>query len=117
GPAADGANVALLLTQLGDVPDERRGASFVCAAALVTPAGVEHIVEGVMTGSVVREPRGSGGFGYDPVFAATGHDRTTAELPPAEKDELSHRGRAFRALAPIVASVLDGAQEIRGVRS
>jgi XTP/dITP diphosphohydrolase len=102
----DAANTELLLGQLADVPAERRGASFVCAAALVVPDGVERVVEGTMPGSVTREPRGEGGFGYDPVFVPVGERRTTAEMPPAEKDAISHRGQAFRALAPLVAQAL-----------
>jgi XTP/dITP diphosphohydrolase len=102
----DQANLDLLLAQLSDVPDERLGAAFVCAAALVLPDGTEHVVEGRMPGSLVRVPRGEGGFGYDPIFVATGHDRTNAELSAAEKDAISHRGQAFRALAPIITEAL-----------
>ncbi|RJK97155.1 RdgB/HAM1 family non-canonical purine NTP pyrophosphatase [Vallicoccus soli] len=104
----DAANLALLLAQTADVPDERRGAAFVCAAALVTPAGEERVVEGVLRGTLAREGRGAGGFGYDPAFVPEGEVRTTAELDPAEKDAMSHRGRAFRGLAPHVAAVLAG---------
>lgn len=104
----DQANLDLLLAQLGDVPDERLGAAFVCAAALVLPDGTEHVVEGRLAGSLIRVPRGEGGFGYDPIFTPTGHDRTTAELSPAEKDQISHRGQAFRALAPVIREVLGG---------
>jgi XTP/dITP diphosphohydrolase len=95
----DAANTALLLGQLGDVPDERRGAAFVSACALVYRAG-EVVVRGVWPGSVVREPRGEGGFGYDPVFLPTGSARTAAELSPEEKDAVSHRGRALALLLP-----------------
>ena len=95
----DRANMELVLAQLRDVPDERLGAAFVCAAALVTADGIETVVHGEMRGHLVREPRGSGGFGYDPIFVADGYDVTTAELAPAEKDAISHRGKAFRALA------------------
>jgi XTP/dITP diphosphohydrolase len=104
----DEANLRLVLEQVADVPDSRRGATFVCAAALVTPSGVEHVVEGRLDGVLVREPRGSGGFGYDPVFQPFGESRTTAEMDPAEKDAISHRGRAFRALAPLIATILRG---------
>jgi XTP/dITP diphosphohydrolase len=104
----DQANLDLLLAQLGDVPDERLGAAFVCAAALVLPDSTEHVVEGRLAGSLIRVPRGEGGFGYDPIFTPTGYDRTTAELPPAEKDQISHRGQAFRALAPVIREVLGG---------
>jgi XTP/dITP diphosphohydrolase len=102
----DLANLELLLGQLADVPAERRGGAFVCAAALVVPDGVEHVVVGVMPGAVIREPRGDGGFGYDPIFVPVGSELTTAELSPAEKDAISHRGQAFRALAPLVAEAL-----------
>ena len=96
----DVANLELLLGQLTDVPDERRGAAFVCAAALVVPGGLETVVHGEWTGRIVREPRGSGGFGYDPIFVPDGEQRTSAELSPDEKDAASHRGRAMRALIP-----------------
>jgi XTP/dITP diphosphohydrolase len=104
----DQGNIELLLAQLADVPDERLGAAFVCAAALVLPDGTEHVVEGRVDGSLIRAPRGDGGFGYDPIFLPTGYDRTTAELPAAEKDAISHRGKAFRALAPLIAAALGG---------
>ncbi|MCZ2836858.1 RdgB/HAM1 family non-canonical purine NTP pyrophosphatase [Modestobacter sp. VKM Ac-2985] len=104
----DPANTALLLGQLADVPEERRGAAFVCAAALVTPDGGEHVLERRWPGTVVREPRGSNGFGYDPVFVPTGLTVTSAELDPAEKDAISHRGRAFAALLPVIGEVLGG---------
>ena len=96
---ADLANTGLLLAQMGDVPDERRGAAFVSACALVSAAG-EVVVRGVWPGSIVREPRGDGGFGYDPVFLPSGSSRTAAELTPDEKDAESHRGRALAALLP-----------------
>jgi|SRR5699024_8146894 len=96
----DAANLELLLSQLADTPDERRGAGFVCAAALVTPAGGERVVRGVWSGSLVREPRGGNGFGYDPIFVPQGEVRTAAELEPSQKDGQSHRARALRALVP-----------------
>jgi XTP/dITP diphosphohydrolase len=96
----DRDNVDLLLAQLGDVPDERRGAAFVCAAALVVPGGPETVVHGEWTGTIVRAPRGTNGFGYDPVFVPDGEQRTSAELSAAEKDEASHRARALTALLP-----------------
>jgi XTP/dITP diphosphohydrolase len=102
----DDANTALLLGQLADVPDERRGGAFVCAAALVTPDGTERVLERRWRGTVVREKRGSNGFGYDPVFVPEGLDLTSAELQPAEKDARSHRGQAFAALVPVIAEVL-----------
>jgi XTP/dITP diphosphohydrolase len=104
----DAANTALLLGQLADVPDERRGGAFVCAAALVTPEGAEHVLRAEWRGAVLREERGSHGFGYDPVFLPAGSARTAAELEPAEKDAVSHRGQAFTALLPVVAEVLGG---------
>jgi XTP/dITP diphosphohydrolase len=102
----DRANLELLLGQLGDVPDERRGGGFVCAAAWALPDGREGVVRGELRGVVVREPRGSGGFGYDPVLLPEGSTRTTAELTAEEKDAISHRGEAFRALAPLLAEAL-----------
>jgi XTP/dITP diphosphohydrolase len=94
----DRANLELLLRQLADI--DRRGAAFVCVAALAQPdGGGERTATGVLPGRVTREPRGSNGFGYDPVFVPDGLAVTTAELTPAEKDAISHRGRAFRAIA------------------
>nr|CRL69337.1 putative deoxyribonucleotide triphosphate pyrophosphatase [Mycolicibacterium malmesburyense] len=95
----DAANTSLLLAQLADVPDDRRGAAFVSACALVHDGG-EVVVRGEWPGSIVRAPRGDGGFGYDPVFLPDGSTRTAAELDPAEKDAASHRGRALTALLP-----------------
>jgi XTP/dITP diphosphohydrolase len=92
-------NLRLLLDQLSDVPDERRGAHFYCAAALVLPSGREHVTDGTLRGQLIREPRGTNGFGYDPIFVPAGDERTTAEMAPAEKDAISHRGRAVRAFA------------------
>ncbi|MCA0144199.1 RdgB/HAM1 family non-canonical purine NTP pyrophosphatase [Blastococcus sp. LR1] len=102
----DDANTALLLGQLADVPDERRGAAFVCAAALVTPDGTERVLERQWRGRVIREKRGSNGFGYDPVFVPEGLELTSAELTAAEKDARSHRGQAFAALVPVLGEVL-----------
>jgi XTP/dITP diphosphohydrolase len=96
----DAANLRLLLDQIVDVPDGRRGAAFVCAAALATPSGGQVVVEGQMPGRLVRQPRGHNGFGYDPIFVADGKTLTNGELPPAEKDAISHRGKAMRAIAP-----------------
>ena len=110
-PKSDQRNNELLLAQLDDVPDERRGAHFACAVAWVMPDGRERVVEGRMDGRIIREVRGSGGFGYDVVFVAVEHDAedlTSAELEPGEKDRISHRGRALRALAPQVAADLSG---------
>jgi XTP/dITP diphosphohydrolase len=106
----DDANTALLLNQIADVPDERRGAAFVCAAALVTPDGTERALERQWRGTVIREKRGSNGFGYDPVFVPEGLDVTSAELAPEEKDARSHRGQAFAALVPVIAELLSPAR-------
>jgi XTP/dITP diphosphohydrolase len=102
----DAANLALVIAQLADVPDERRGAAFICAAAAVTPDGREVVVEGRIDGALLRNPRGSNGFGYDPVFVPVGEIRTTAELTAEEKDAISHRGKAFRALAAKLPTLL-----------
>jgi XTP/dITP diphosphohydrolase len=102
----DAANLRLLLGQLADVPSERRGAHFTCAAALVLPGGPEQVTEGIMRGTLVREPRGQNGFGYDPIFVADGHSVTNGELDSAAKDAISHRGKALRALAPVIAALL-----------
>jgi XTP/dITP diphosphohydrolase len=104
----DAANLRLVLAQLTDVPDERRGAAFICAAAAASPDGRELVVEGRMSGSLIRTPRGSNGFGYDPVFVPVDDERTTAEMSAAAKDAISHRGQAFRALAPRLAELLAG---------
>jgi XTP/dITP diphosphohydrolase len=103
----DQANLDLLLAQISDVPDERRGANFTCAAALVFPDGTSQVVLGEVTGQLIRTPRGSGGFGYDPVFVPDGYDVTTAEMTADEKDAISHRGKAFRALAPFITGSVD----------
>jgi XTP/dITP diphosphohydrolase len=102
----DAANLALVLAQLADVPDERRGAAFICAAAAATPDGHEIVVEARLDGTLARVPRGSNGFGYDPIFLPAGAVRTTAEMPADEKDAISHRGKAFRALAPRLDSLM-----------
>ena len=102
----DEGNLRLLLAQTADVPDDRRGAHFFCAAALVLPSGAEHISEGAVYGRLIREPRGSNGFGYDPVFVPDSSDLTTAQMTSDAKDIISHRGRALRALAPVIAAAL-----------
>jgi XTP/dITP diphosphohydrolase len=102
----DEANLRLVLDQVSDVPDSLLGAHFACAAALALPTGEERVVEGRVDGSLVREPRGTGGFGYDPIFVPDGQDLTTAEMTPAQKHAISHRGRAFRELAPVIADLL-----------
>lgn len=101
----DAANNALLLAQLRDVADERRGAAFVSACALVT-AQWETVVRGEWPGSIVRAPRGDGGFGYDPLFVPDGMDVTAAQLSPADKDALSHRGRALARLLPALRKLV-----------
>ena len=102
----DIANLSLLLGQLSDVPDNRRGAAFHCAAAVVLPDGTERVVEGAIDGTLIREPRGTNGFGYDPIFVPLGESRTTAEMSAEEKDAISHRGRAMRALVPVLQEIL-----------
>jgi len=102
----DKANLELVLAQIADLPDDRRGAAFVCAIALVLPSGLEHLVEGRQNGRLLRAPRGAGGFGYDPIFLGDGETRTNAELTPTEKDAVSHRGKALRELAVLVTRVL-----------
>jgi XTP/dITP diphosphohydrolase len=114
----DQANLDLVLGQLADVPDADRGAHFACAAALVVPAppaqpagapsagAAERVVEGRLYGRITRAPRGTNGFGYDPVFLPDSSALTTAEMEPSAKDAISHRGRALRALAPVIAELL-----------
>ena len=104
-PKSDARNNELLLAQLADVPDERRGAYFACAVAFCHPDGTEAVVRGEMRGRVVREVRGSGGFGYDVLFEADeAPGVTTAELTPADKDAISHRGKALREIGPLIAA-------------
>ncbi|MFI9104493.1 RdgB/HAM1 family non-canonical purine NTP pyrophosphatase [Streptomyces fildesensis] len=102
----DAANLALLLAQLSDIDDTHRAAHFACAAALALPDGTERVVEGRLPGTLRHTPAGTGGFGYDPILQPLGDTRTCAELTPAEKNAISHRGEAFRGLAPIVAELL-----------
>jgi XTP/dITP diphosphohydrolase len=111
-PKDDDRNNRLLLDQVEDVPDDRRSAHFTCAVAFAYPVGAggveDHLVEGRMDGRIIREVRGGGGFGYDVLFCADGYDLTTAELSVADKDAISHRGKALREIAPLVADVLTG---------
>lgn len=107
GHGDDDANLDLVLGQISDVPDRRRTASFACAAAVALPDGTERVVEGSVEGVLLRERRGANGFGYDPIFVPLGHDRTTAEMSAEEKDAISHRGRAMRALVPVLSELLD----------
>jgi XTP/dITP diphosphohydrolase len=102
----DRANLKLLLAQLSHVPDEKRGAHFACAAALVVPGVAEIVEEGRIYGRLISQPIGSGGFGYDPIFMPIGLNQTMAQLSADEKDAISHRGLAFRALAPHVTRLL-----------
>ena len=116
GHGDDEGNLRLVLAQLADVPDGRRGAHFACAAALVLPSGQEHVSEGTVHGRLIREPRGTNGFGYDPIFVPDPSELpsgdaalaglTTAEMAPDAKDAISHRGRALRALAPVIEAAL-----------
>lgn len=103
GGKGDAANNELLLAQLGDVPDDRRGAAFVSVCALALPGGDETVVRGEWRGRILRDPRGVNGFGYDPLFIPddeTADGRTSAELPAEQKDALSHRGKALAQLVP-----------------
>ena len=102
----DAANLALVLDQVSDVPDSHLGAHFACAMAIALPGGEERVVEGRVDGTLVREPRGDGGFGYDPIFLPEDSDLTTAEMSAAEKHAISHRGRAIRALVPVIRELL-----------
>ncbi|CAM3197658.1 RdgB/HAM1 family non-canonical purine NTP pyrophosphatase [Mycobacterium intermedium] len=103
----DAANNALLLAQLRDVPDERRGAAFVSACALVSETD-EVVVRGEWPGTIAHEPSGDGGFGYDPIFIPEGSERSAAQLSPAEKDAVSHRGRALALLLPALRALAAG---------
>ncbi|MFF3038318.1 RdgB/HAM1 family non-canonical purine NTP pyrophosphatase [Arthrobacter citreus] len=102
----DQANLDLLLAQLGDIGPEHRGAAFICAAALAVPGGEDIVERGELRGTLLAEPRGTGGFGYDPVLQPAGETRSCAELSRAEKNAISHRGQAFRALLPAIIRVL-----------
>jgi XTP/dITP diphosphohydrolase len=103
----DAANLNLLLAQLADIGEEHRGAGFICAAALAVPGGAEAVERGELRGILLHEPRGAGGFGYDPILQPEGLDRSCAELAPEEKNAISHRGHAFRALLPHIIDALD----------
>jgi XTP/dITP diphosphohydrolase len=105
-PDADEANVELLLAQVADVPAARLTAAFECAVALVTPTGYETVVHGRMPGRIIADRRGSNGFGYDPIFIPDGYHQTSAELEPAVKDKISHRGLALQAVLPELLRVL-----------
>jgi XTP/dITP diphosphohydrolase len=102
----DEANLDLLLAQLADIADEHRAAHFACAAALALPDGTAVVREGRIDGTLLHARRGTNGFGYDPIFLPDGHDRTTAQMPAEEKNAISHRTRAFQALAKDLAKML-----------
>ncbi len=102
----DQANLDLLLAQLSDIAAPHRAAHFRCAAALALPDGTERVVEGRLPGTLRTAPAGDGGFGYDPILQPLGETRTCAELTADEKNAISHRGEAFRGLAPVVRELL-----------
>ncbi|WP_349261978.1 RdgB/HAM1 family non-canonical purine NTP pyrophosphatase [Actinocrinis sp.] len=102
----DEANLDLLLAQLADIADRHRKAHFACAAALALPDGPAVVREGRIDGTLLHARRGTNGFGYDPIFLPDGHDRTTAQMPAEEKNAISHRTRAFQALAKDLAELL-----------
>jgi len=103
--ATDAANLTKLIDALAGLSDEQRTARYRCVAVLVTPDGAQCVAEETVEGRIILEPRGSGGFGYDPGFVAIGETRTMAELTPQEKDAISHRGKAFRALVPALRAL------------
>ncbi|UXN31392.1 RdgB/HAM1 family non-canonical purine NTP pyrophosphatase [Glutamicibacter sp. M10] len=105
----DEANIDLLLAQLGDIAAEHRGAQFVCAAALATPAGDEHVELGKVEGSLRTERAGEHGFGYDPIFEPVGAGKSMAQHTPEEKNAISHRARAFAVLLPVIVGAVDKA--------
>ncbi|MEO6715578.1 MAG: RdgB/HAM1 family non-canonical purine NTP pyrophosphatase [Mycobacteriales bacterium] len=105
-PSDDAKNLARVLEQLAAATPVERAAHFACAAVAVVPGKGELVAEGEMRGHLIDAPRGGGGFGYDPIFVADGYVLTTAEIPADEKDAISHRGKAFRALAPLLADLL-----------
>jgi XTP/dITP diphosphohydrolase len=100
--ATDEENLRALIEAVRDVPSMDRAARYRCVAALAGPDGSESLAEGSVEGALILEPRGTGGFGYDPIFVPSGETRTMAELSPEEKDRISHRGKAFRAIIPAV---------------
>jgi XTP/dITP diphosphohydrolase len=106
----DAANLRLLLDQLADIGPEHRGAAFICAASVVS-SRLSQVVEGRLAGTLLAGPRGGGGFGYDPILQPKGLDRSVAELSPEEKNAISHRGQAFRALLPYIVEALEAVQE------
>ena len=103
--ASDEENLHKLIEVVARTPERARGARYRCVAVLLTPSGEEHVAEATVEGMLITEPRGSGGFGYDPIFVPTGESRTMAELSAQEKDAISHRGKAFRALIPALRAL------------
>lgn len=103
----DRANTAKVLASLADVPDEKRGAHFICVAALALPDGRTHVEEGKFEGRILREPIGDQGFGYDPIFRPDGYAISSAQMSAEEKDAISHRGKSLRAIAPHVITLLN----------
>ena len=103
----DKANTAKVLASLADVQDEKRSAHFTCVAALALPDGRTHVEEGKFEGWILREPIGDQGFGYDPIFRPDGYSISSAQLSAEEKDEISHRGKSLRAIAPHVITLLN----------
>ncbi len=106
--ASDEENLHKLIEVVRRTPERARGARYRCVAVLVTASGEEHVAEATVEGTLIAEPRGSGGFGYDPIFLPVGEERTMAELSPEEKDAVSHRGKAFRALIPALRTLVEG---------
>jgi XTP/dITP diphosphohydrolase len=104
----DKANVEKVLDELKDIPDTKRGAYFICVAALVLPDGREEVAQGRFEGNILRAPVGDNGFGYDPIFAPLGMSISAAEMSAHEKDSMSHRGKSLRAIAPHVIEILGG---------
>ena len=102
----DDANLELLLSQLAEVPDDKRTGWFACAAVLAMPDGRERIAEGRLVGTIVRERAGTNGFGYDPIFQPDGHEVTLAQFDAAGKDAISHRGRALVELVRRIPEIL-----------
>jgi len=102
----DAANLRLVLAQVAHVPPGRRSAAFHCAVAVALPDGTERVVEGTLEGTLIDEPRGAHGFGYDPIFVPLGSSMTTAEMTAGQKDAISHRGVALRALIPVLRELL-----------
>jgi XTP/dITP diphosphohydrolase len=104
----DKANLEKVLEDLENVPDEERGAHFICATALVMPDGREVVKEERFEGNILRSPIGDQGFGYDPIFSPLGKEISSAQMSAEEKDAVSHRGKSLRAIAPHVIEMLGG---------